>query len=184
VTGPAGRTADAGGGWRECVPELSIASVFVATVIAASYAFAGLGAALIAVSISAVALMLALRALVPPASTPPPPLEQDRPGERAQTSFFGFWRKRAVLLEGCDNMAAYDAELRQTLQHLLAARLAERHDISLYADPARARQVFLGGRADELWYWLDPDRAAETDKNKRGIPPRTLTAIIDRLERL
>jgi hypothetical protein len=172
------------GGWRECVPELIIAGIFVATAIAASYAFAGLAAALIAVTFSSVIIMLLLRGLVPPASTPPPPLEQDRPGDRAATSFFGFWRKRAVLVEGTDRLSAYDLELRETLQHLLAARLAERHDVSLYSDPQRSKQVFLGGQADELWYWLDPERPAETDKTRRGIPVRTLTAIIERLERL
>jgi hypothetical protein len=183
MTAKAGAARSAGG-WRACVPELVVTAILAVTLIAAVYAFAGLGASLIAVSVSAVALLLALRGLVPPASELPPPAEQDQLGDRGQTSFFGFWRKRAVLVEATDSMAAYDAELRETLQHLLAARLAERHDVNLYTDPGQARQVFLTGQPEGLWYWLDPGRPAETEQKKRGIPVRTLAAIIDRLERL
>lgn len=172
------------GGWRYCVPELVLTAIFTATVIGAVFAFAGLGAALIAVSLCAVAALLLLRGLVPPASKVAPPLEQDRAGDRGQTSFFGFWRKRAQLVEGTESMAAYDTGLRETLQHLLAARLAERHLVSLYHQPEAAREILLGGQHDELWYWLDPGRPAETGKSQRGIPLRTLTSIIDLLERL
>ena len=44
-------------------------------------------------------------------------------------------------------MAAYQAGLRGQLEHLLASRLAERHGISLYDDPAAARRVFAGGKS-------------------------------------
>jgi hypothetical protein len=90
-------------------------------------------------------------------------------------------------------MVSYDAELRPTLQHLLAARLAERHGVNLYTDPAAARRVMLTGTGrgatrarqdDQIWYWLDPSRPAETRQDVRGIPPRTLAVILDRLERL
>jgi hypothetical protein len=171
-------------GWRGCIPELIVTGVLAVTIVSAVYAFAGLGASLIAVSLTGVALLFGLRGLVPPASQLPPPAEPDRLGDRGQTSFFGFWRKRALLTAGSASMTAYDGELRETLQRLLAARLAERHGVNLYADPAAARQVFLGGAAGGLWYWLDPERPAEPDRNKRGIPVRTLSAIIDRLEQL
>ena len=82
-------------------------------------------------------------------------------------------------------MASYDADLRPVLQHLLAARLAERHGINLYHDPETARRLLLPGpRDDTLWFWLDPARPAEADRLRPGIPSRTLAAIIDRLERL
>lgn len=184
MTGRTGGGPATAGGWRECITEIIVAGIFLTTAIAAVYAFAGLGAALIAVSLGATALLLMLRGLVPPASKELPPPEQDRPGDRGQTSFFGFWRKRAVLTEASDSMTAYEAELRQTLQHLLAARLSERHGVSLHSDPQAARDIFLQGQPEELWYWLDPGRPAETDRKKRGIPLRTLTSIIDRLERL
>jgi hypothetical protein len=82
-------------------------------------------------------------------------------------------------------MTGYDYELRGTLQHLLAARLAERHGISLYDDPEAARRLLAGSGGDRLWFWLDPGREAVADQGKTaGIPPRTLAAILDRLERL
>ncbi len=39
-------------------------------------------------------------------------------------------------------------------------------------------------REDALWFWLDPQRPAQTEQGRSGIPPRTLAAILDRLERL
>ncbi len=85
------------------------------------------------------------------------------------------------------------------LEHLLAARLAERHGVSLYLDPDGARRLLCGndnGRDADLWYWIDPAREAAraqaraygaadggTDRQP-GIPPRTLARLIDRLEKL
>ena len=60
---------------------------------------------------------------------------RSRAVSHAPASFAGFWRKRAGLEDGTKSMAAYDNGLRPTLQHLLAARLAERHGISLRDDP-------------------------------------------------
>jgi hypothetical protein len=37
---------------------------------------------------------------------------------------------------------------------------------------------------DQLWYWVDPDQADERAKNHKGIPPRTLARLIDRLDTL
>jgi hypothetical protein len=184
MNGPASVKPGSPAGWRACVPELVVTGVLAVTVVSAVYAFAGLGAGLIAVSLTGVVLLLGLRGLVPPASQLEPPAEPDRLGDRGQTSFFGFWRKRALLTAGSASMTAYDGELRETLQRLLAARLAERHGVNLYTDPAAARQVFLRGQGAGLWYWLDPDRPPDTDRNKRGIPVRTLSAILGRLEQL
>jgi hypothetical protein len=90
-------------------------------------------------------------------------------------------------------MVAYDAGLRPTLQQLLAARLAERHGVSLRDDPQQARRLLCrGSRDDGLWYWVDPARPASSARDESsaalsarpGIPPRTLARLIDRLERL
>ena len=89
---------------------------------------------------AAVAALVVLRALAPPAHRPaaaPAPTD----AEAIPVTFTGYWRKRAGLADGTQSMAAYDAELRGTLQHLLAARLAERHGISLYDDPDAARRL-------------------------------------------
>jgi hypothetical protein len=131
----------------------------------------------------AVAALALLLAVVPGASKPL--AQPDQRSVRLHTTFLGFWRKRNIVRDATASMAAYDAELRPALQHLLAARLAERHGVSLHADPAAARRLLLPGHRDQaLWFWLDPVRPAEADQRRRGIPARTLAAIFDRLERL
>ena len=124
-----------------------------------------------------------LRALVPTA--PEALIEQHSSQGQARSSFLGFWRKRAIMRDATASMVSYDIELRPTLQHLLAARLAERHGVSLYADPEAARRIVLPApREDVLWFWLDPRRPAQTEQGRSGIPPETLAAILNRLERL
>jgi hypothetical protein len=172
-------------GWAECGPELVILAATVLATTAGIYAYAGIDAAIIAVVCCAAGIIALLRMLVPPSTRTPPPPQRDTAGDRAQTSFLGFWRQRGIIAEAAGSRAAYDADLRPTLQHLLAARLAERHGINLYEDPAAARALLSAGRrGDELWFWLDPDRPNEISPGPRGIPPRTLAAIIDRLERM
>ena len=177
---PSGRVS---GPWQECLPELGAAAFLVLSTSLAAYAYAGLGAAVLVAGGWALAALALQLALVPVAGKP---LAQ--PAERSvrgQMSFLGFWRKRSLLGDATASMAAYDADVRPTLQHLLAARLADRHGVSLHADPAAARRLLLRGAGDQaLWFWLDPLRPAETDPQKRGIPVRTLAAIFDRLERL
>jgi hypothetical protein len=186
--GTGNRPAETADGWRACVPELTLTAALVLVTSAAVYGYAGAGAAVLTLTIWAVVLLVLARGLVTGAGAP---LLAHRETWRGagRTSFTGFWRKRGVLANATASMASYDAELRPILQHLLAARLAERHDVNLYQDPATARQLLLGGatrsrREDQLWRWLDPARPAEARQQVRGIPPRTLAAIIDRLERL
>ena len=46
----------------------------------------------------------------------------------------------------------YDSELRPVLEHLLAARLAERHGVNLYQDPDAARRLLCRNPRDaDLW---------------------------------
>ena len=75
------------------------------------------------------------------------------------------------------------------LEHLLAARLAERHGVNLYQDPDAARRLLCRNPRDaDLWPWIDPDTRPETAgadaAERRGIPRRTLARLIDRLEKL
>jgi hypothetical protein len=75
------------------------------------------------------------------------------------------------------------------LEHLLAARLAERHGVHLYQDPDAARRLLCRHPRDaDLWPWIDPQTRPETSArgatSERGIPRRTLARLIDRLERL
>jgi hypothetical protein len=171
------------GGWRDSRPELVIAVIAVAAVCGAALAFAGAAAAVIIFIGAGVGALAVLRFLTP-ADDLAPSYEGERE-PRGRTTFVGFYRRRAEVESAVQTMTTYDVGLRGTLQHLLAARLAERHGISLYDDPAAARRVLAAGGSDRLWFWLDPERPAVADQGSSGgIPLRTLTAIIDRLERL
>ncbi len=179
---PKRRGAEAGG-WQACRPELTVGAILVLATSLAAYAYGGVGLAILTVAGWAVASIAFLRTLVPTA--PEALTEQSSWQGQGRSSFLGFWRKRAIMRDATASLVSYDAELRPTLQHLLAARLAERHGVSLYAEPAAARRLVLPEpREDALWFWLDPQRPAETQQGRAGIPARTLAAILNRLERL
>ena len=176
----AGHTGD---GWRAAVPEIIMAAIVVAVAAVAGYAAAGLAGTAVVITCAAVTSLVVLRALYPA-----PAAHQDgrvADSEAIPVTFTGYWRKRAGLVDGTHSMSAYDAELRGTLQRLLAARLAERHGISLQDDPGTARRLLCPTpRDDRLWYWVDPARPPVTGERQSGIPPRTLARLIDRLEQL
>jgi hypothetical protein len=187
VTRPAGRqtaqASDADGGWLAALPELACGAFLVLSTSLAVYAYAGLGATVFTVGGWAIAALLLLPTLIPAGSRPR--IEQAQHHGYRQTSFLGFWGKRRLLQDATASRASYDTDLRPVLQHLLAARLAERHGVNLYNEPAAARRLLLPRSGDDsLWFWLDPARPAEADRHRDGIPVRTLAAIIDRLERL
>jgi hypothetical protein len=131
---------------------------------------------------------LILRGLLPPRQAAPSLAVPEPAFGPSFASSLDFWRRRARMTEGTQSRGAYDAGLRGTLEHLLASRLAERHGISLYEDPAAARRLLCpGGRDGDLWNWIDPaGQPAESGppRDAPGIPPRTLTRLIDRLEHL
>jgi hypothetical protein len=89
---------------------------------------------------------------------------------------------------GIASRAFYEADLRPVLEHLLAARLAERHGLNLYTDPAAAKRAFVRSARDEaLWRWIDPAHARPGEPpgdRARAIPRRSLARLIDRLERM
>jgi hypothetical protein len=180
MTGP---TSPADDGWRGAVPEICIAAVLVALAAGAGYVTGGLPGTVLIVAGAAVAALLVIRTITPLNIAPAAVQRTD--AEATPVTFTGYWRKRTGLVDGTQSMTAYDAELRGTLQHLLAARLSERHGISLDDDPVAARRLLCPGpRDDALWYWVDPARPAVTTGKEPGIPPRTLARLIDRLEQL
>ena len=200
-TGPAGpaRPARAAGqgdrsaeGWRGAIPEIIIAVLLVLAAGVAGYALAGpAGPAAVAIG-AAVIILIGFRGVLPARQELARP-EQESAAGRYPVSFTAFWSKRTGLADATQSLTSYDAGLRPTLQHLLAARLAERHGVSLRDDPERARRLLCqDGRDEGLWYWVDPARPASrpgsTDDSKLtrrpGISPRTLALLIDRLERL
>jgi hypothetical protein len=201
--GPGG-TGWPGAGWRGAVPEIIITAALVAVAAAAGYALAGARAVAVVVVISAVGALAVLRGLVRPAPLPGTGEDVSGPDPAVPapvlSSFSGLWRRQSRLADAQASMPAYEAGLRRQLENLLASRLAERHGISLYDDPAQAGQVFTGGRRanDGLWWWIDPARPAPVpprspgpgpghpgrSQDQPGIPYRTLARLLDRLERL
>ena len=185
MSGPAARDRS---GWSSAAPEICIAGVLVAVAAVAGYALAGLPGTVVAVAGGAVAALVVVRALAP-ASGLADPENPYRPrsadSEAIPATFTGYWRSRSGLGDGIKSMPAYEAELRGTLQRLLAARLAERHGVSLQQDPDAARRLLCPRPRDQgLWYWVDPARPRVTDGRRAGIPPRTLARLINRMEHL
>jgi hypothetical protein len=184
-TRPAGATGENGGrpadGWRASLPELIIAGVLMTAITIAAYGWAGASGAAMVLACGAVLALGFLRLL--PGDDWRPEAEPEDWSESAPTTIAGFWRRRGLVKDATLSKAAFENELRPTLQHLLAARLAERHGVSLYADPEAARSLLLSRGDARLWHWLDPQQPASPG-DRRGIPTRTLAAIIRRLEQL
>jgi hypothetical protein len=189
--GGPGRPGPGGAGWPP-LPELIIAALAVTATAAAGYAVAGPGAlALVAVAAGVISLIV-LRTLVRPPSLASSAEDVSGPDPAVPapvlSSFSRQWRRQSRLGDAQASMTAYEAGLRGQLEHLLASRLAERHGISLYDDPAAARQAFTRGSPgyESLWRWVDPGRPAEPSPpgDQPGIPYRTLARLLDRLEHL
>jgi hypothetical protein len=89
------------------------------------------------------------------------------------------------LNEGTLSGSSYQLGLGPHLEHLLAARLSERHGVNLYREPEAARQLLCANpRDDDLWAWVDPMRPAPGPVDAPGIPPRALARLVQRLEQL
>jgi hypothetical protein len=74
----------------------------------------------------------------------------------------------------------YDLMTRPLLVRLLASRLAEHHGVDLALAPDAARRLV----GEDLWWWLDPTRPAQSSSQPPGIDLRVLTRIVERLEAL
>jgi len=169
-------------GWHGARRELVIAGLLAAAVTAAAWAIGGPAVAAFVLLICVALSLAALRALIEPWQEPPPPEAARDLGP--SRSFIGFWRARSDLADATTSLGAWEMSLRPRLTNLLAARLAERHGISLAGDPRSAAALLTGTRHD-LWQWIDPQRPAPPDASSRpGIPLNVLAALIDRLEKL
>ncbi len=174
-----------GGGWHGAGREITIAMLLVIALSVAAWVLEGPAAAGFAAVASATLSLVALRGLI----------ERDEPATMPQwsheagpsRSFFGFWRTRSDLIDATTSLSAWDVALRPRLVNLFAARLSERHGISLASDPEAAKRVLAEGAASraDLWTWIDPQRQTPPGAGSQpGIPPAVLAALIDRLERL
>jgi hypothetical protein len=169
-------------------PELVIAALTVAATAVAGYAMAGAAGAAGVLLVAAVVVLVALRVLVPDdaaGSAADPRHPRQRPRPDTGPAMTGYWQQRHSVSGGTTQLNSYETGLRRTLEHLLAARLAERHGINLYEEPAAARRVFCRGERDaRLWSWISPEREPDPAADRFGIPRRTLARILDRLEQL
>ena len=181
-TGPA---APDGGRWRAAAPELVIAAVTVIAATLAAAAVSGWPGAVTVALATAVISLLVLRALIPMSEAQA--LRRKRNAQRAR-QIHGYAQRRFVVVTSLSSRAMYESDLRPALEHVLAARLAERHAVNLYTEPEQARQAFCRTRADaSLWPWIDPAQALGADaraKQKHGISRRALARLIIRLEQL
>jgi len=184
ATPPAPPAKD-GGRWRAAVPELVIAAVTVTAATLAAGAVSGWPGAVAVALATVVIALLVLRALVPRSAAQA--LRRKRDTQRAR-QIHGYAQRRFVVVTSLSSRAMYESDLRPALEHVLAARLAERHAVNLYTEPDKARQAFCRTRADaSLWSWIDPAQALDADtraKYKHGISRRALTRLITRLEQL
>lgn len=172
--------------WRGTRPELVTAGALVAATAVAGYATAGwAGLSVVAITTAAIALLV-LRALLPQLT--PEAAKKARAKPTART-LSGYSHRRFVVQTAMSSLDFYNGELRPVLEHLLAARLAERHSVNLYQDPAAARALLCRDSHDaDLWAWIDPATRPKTPPRggpeQPGIPRRTLARLIDRLEKL
>jgi hypothetical protein len=189
VTHPEQESPEAGAmvsPWRGARPELLSAAVTVIAIAVAGYAVASwAGLAVVAVVTAAVAMVL-LRGLLPQLTPDAAKKATEKPQARTLT---GYSHRRFVVRNAMTSRNYYNTELRPVLEHLLAARLAERHGVHLYQDPQAARGLLCRNPRDQgLWEWIDPTTRPENPtregQERHGIPPRTLARLIDRLEKL
>ena len=173
--------------WRGTTAELVTAGVAVAVTAVAAYAVAGWAGMAVVAVVTAAGVMVLLRFLLPQLTPDAARKARERPRPRMLT---GFSHRRFMVNNAMTSQNYYETELRPVLEHLLAARLAERHGIHLYQDPDAARRLLCRNPRDAgLWRWIDPTPKGirpqtRESQERRGIPRHTLARLIDRLEKL
>jgi hypothetical protein len=177
--------ADSRSRWRDAVPELIIAAIAALAAALAGAAVSGWPGVVVVAAAATVLALVVLRGTIPRSSAQASRRAKAKPQAR---SISGYGQRRFVVATSLTSRALYEADLRPDLEHILAARLADGHGVNLYTEPEAARKAFCRTRADEsLWPWIDPAQALNTDDRQRqrqGIPRRTLARLITRLEQL
>ena len=177
--------ASPGSRWRGATPELIIAAILAAVAALAGAAVSGWPGVVVVAAAAAVLALLVLRAALPRSAAPTSRRAKDKQQARA---IFGYGQRRFIVATSLTSRPMYESDLRPVLEHILAARLAENHSVNLYTEPDKARKAFCQTRRDEsLWRWIDPAETLDADERLRqrhGIPGRTLSRLITRLEQL
>jgi hypothetical protein len=170
--------------WRGAGPELLTAAIAVTATGLAALAVAGwTGLVIVAAGAAAISLVV-VRGLAPRSADQTVRTARGKPSAR---TISGYGQRRFVVAMGVRDLAFYESDLRPALEHLLAARLAERHGVNLYTEPDAARKAFCRtGRDEALWHWIDPERERQAGRAgaRSGIPRRDLTRLVNRLENL
>jgi hypothetical protein len=179
--------------WRRARPEIIAAAIVAAVAALAGLAVAGWPGLAIVATVTAAATLLVLRGLAP-RPAPDATRKATESDSATMRSLTGYSQRRFLIATGITSRSFYEGDLRPVLEHLLAARLAERHGVNLYTDPDAARRAFVRTARDEaLWRWIGlAGRAAipgarysaRGGSEGPGIPRRTLAQLIDRLEHL
>ena len=171
--------------WRPARPELIIAAIAVAAAALAAAAVAGWPGVVVVAAATTVLALLLLRGIIPRSAAQTLRQQQDKQRARAIS---GYSQRRFIVASSLTSRPMYESDLRPVLEHILAARLAEKHAVNLYTEPDKARTAFCRTRSDEsLWPWIDPKQTLDADERasqKYGISRRTLNQLITRLEQL
>jgi hypothetical protein len=172
--------------WRGTTPELLTAGLVVVAAAIAGYAVAGWAGLTVVAVAAAAGVMVLIRALLPQLTPDTARKAIQKPRARILS---GYSHRRFMVHNAMNSQNYYDVELRPVLEHLLAARLAERHGVHLYQEPDAARRLLCRSPRDQgLWRWIDPVtrpvNPTRPGQDGRGIPRHTLARLIDRLEKL
>ena len=186
--------------WSGTGPELVIAGLVILVAAAAGYLVAGWAGLSVAVTAGAAAAMLVLRYVLPTLTPDAARKAREKPQARLLS---GYSHRRFVVHSAIASRGFYQGELRPVLEHLMAARLAERHGVHLYQAVLVVRRpepdelapvVRRWSRDADLWPWIEPvpkppegakpETRASKAGTEPGIPRRTLARLIDRLESL
>jgi hypothetical protein len=170
--------------WWGIKPELILIAALAAVAGTAGYVMAGWAGLSVVVIAAAAVVLVVLRVLLPRLTPDPLRTARAKPTARPVS---GYGQRLLAVQNATSSLAYYHDELRPVLEHLLAARLAERHGVHLYQDPQTARRLLCRDLHDaDLWAWIDPaTRPKESPRGhaeRSGIPRRTLARLIDRLE--
>jgi hypothetical protein len=86
----------------------------------------------------------------------------------------------ASMLRTTASKGGYERGLRAEMTRLAGARLAERHGVNLYQDPATARDLI----GHDLWPLVDPRGRPQPGSAPALVPMRAVVALVERLEQL
>jgi hypothetical protein len=156
----------------------SVLTVLSAIAVIGAYIGAGFAGLVVALSGLAVLGLLLLALGVPAA-----PTRSRRRRRRAPSNDLPYptFQQVSEQLSWADvSPRHYDMVTRPLLVRLMASRLSERHGVDLHRDPEGARAIV----GDDLWWWLDPTRPVEGSSQPPGVDVRTLTRLVERLEKL